>query len=95
MIDCICNCGGEECADPNVGDINIDFKYDRMLPDACGNAFQKVEYGTSASGEKLTMADTFDDEGKAPVIAYRPTEKVTKSPPSTYNYGAWLASNSE
>lgn len=89
-VNCACNCGGTECVGPNVGQIKIDLKFDRILPDACTNAFDKLRYGTSPSGEKLTMADVFDDEGQTEEDTYAKSKKIDYDTANIHNYDGWV-----
>ena len=88
-INCLCNCGGTECVGPNVGEINIDLKYDRILPDACTNAFQKLRYGTSSEGEKLTMAEVFDGQDEEQEENYAVSGRENYHSANMHDYDGW------
>ena len=60
----MCNCGGEPCRERLIthGPFQLDFQFDRILPDECSNAISKSLYGPKDGGERIPTKDIFREE---------------------------------
>lgn len=50
------------------------------------NAFDKMRYGTSPTGDKLTISDVFDDEGPTEQDSYAVSDNTQHIPADSSEY---------